>query len=192
MADPSETTQVSREQATGQDELLEAVRSLETHVGSLETEVRALRTQAPSLPSGDGERPGWEDGAPVVRDTAAWVRTIDSPSGRRLAVPWLLLEILFLVTVAALAAIADLDAPAVVAVMVVAWALVAVAEWLTSRAASREQALLASSFTYAPATSNDPAWLAPPSEQTALEQTALELEDAADRTTTRLPPPQAE
>jgi len=188
MADPSETTQVSREpQAAGQDELLEAVRTLATQVGSLETEVHALRTQTPALPSADGERPGWEDGAPVVRDTAAWVRSVDAPSGRRLAVPWLLLEMLFLVAVAALAAIADLDAPVVVAVMVVAWVLVALAEWLTSRTARREQALLASSFTYAPAAPNDPSWLGPP-----IGQTALELEDAGDRSATRLPPPQAE
>jgi hypothetical protein len=49
-------------------------------------------------------------------------------------VPRLLLEIVFLVAVACLAAVARLDTLYVVALMAGAWALVALAEWAAQRA----------------------------------------------------------
>lgn len=189
MADPSETTQVSHEPADQErEELLAAVRALATQVGELQEELQALRAQPRSLPVSDEDRPGWDDRLPAQRQSAAWVRSLDTPTARRAAVPWLLLEILFLVAVAVLAAVAGLDAPAVVAVMVGAWVLVALAEWAAARAARRHEVLvygtLASGST---AVSQDPSWFAPP-----VERTALEITGTGAATATRLPPPPSE
>jgi len=186
MADPSETTQVSHEPANQEsEELLAAVRALATQVGGLQAELQTLRAQPRSLPVPDGERPGWDDRTPAQRESAAWVRSLDTPTARRAAVPWLLLEILFLVAVAVIAAVAGLDRPAVVAVMVAAWLLVALAEWTSARAARRDDALAYGTITPGtPAVSQDPSWFAPP-----VERTALEITDTGGATATRLPPP---
>jgi hypothetical protein len=186
MADPSETTQVSREPAAQDaEELLGAVRSLASQLGGLQEEVHALRREASSLPAENGERPGWDEGRPVGRESPAWVRSVDSPGPRGLAVPWLLLEILFLVAVAVLAAVAGLDAPVIAGVMVVAWVLVAIAEWAAARGALRERALV---YGAAPTTGlpDDPMWF-----DAGREETALDLA-VDDRASTRLPPPQPE
>jgi hypothetical protein len=188
MADPSETTQVSRAptDTEEQEELLAAVRALATQVGGLQAEVHALRSQAPTLPANDDERPGWEDApAGPLRDGGAWVRSLDAPTSRRLSIPWLLLELLFLVAVAVLAAVAGLDTPVIVGVMLVAWLVVAAAEWASDRA-TRERHALA----YGPprvvraSPPQDPSWLEPPSERTALE-----VSDERDSVAPRLPPP---
>ena len=188
MADPSETTQVSRQNVPeDQGELLGAVRSLAIQVGGLQAELHALRHEARTLPPGDGERPGWEEGQPLVRESPAWVRSVDSPGRRGLAVPWLLLEILFLIAVAVLAASANLDGPVIAAVMVVAWLLVVAGEWISSRGAARERAIVYGAappqLTSLPV---DPTWFAPSSEETAPGVTAN------DRAATRLPPAQPE
>jgi hypothetical protein len=187
VADPSETTQVSREPAVdGTDEVLGAVRALATEVGALQSEVTALRQEAHVLPSDGGERPGWDDGRPVIRESPHWVRSVDSPSSRRVAVPWLLLEILFIVAVAVLAAVAGLDVPAIAGVMLGAWLLVALIEWATARSQVREQALIYGSTVVQAGLPDDPRWFDAAGSGTAL--------DAAtdDRVTTRLPPPQPE
>ena len=187
MADPSETTQVSREPADQESvELLAAVRALAAQVGGLQAELQTLRAQPHSLPIPDGERPGWDDRMPAQRESATWVRSLDTPTARRAAVPWLLFEILFLVAVAVIAAVAGLAAPAVVALMVGAWLLVALAEWTAARAARRDDALVYGAFAPgAPVVSQDPSWFAPP-----VERTALEITDAGETTAARLPPPQ--
>ena len=186
MADPSETTQVSREPVDPEnEELLAAVRALAAQVGGLQAELQGLRTQTRPLPAQDGERPGWDDGATANRERAAWVRSLDTPTVRRAAVPWLLLEILFLVAVAILAAVAGLDAPVIVAVMVAAWLLVALAEWTAARAARRQDTLAYGSIVPgAAALPEDPSWFAPP-----VERTALEIADVGESTAARLPPP---
>jgi hypothetical protein len=186
MADPSETTQVSHEPADQEsEELLAAVRALASQVGGLQAELHTLRSQPRSLPAPDGERPGWDDRMPVQRESASWVRSLDTPTARRAAVPWLLLEILFLVAVAVLAVVAELEAPAVVAVMVGAWLLVALAEWTAARSIRRDEALVYGTIApSSPVASQDPSWFAPP-----IERTALEITDAGDASTTRLPPP---
>jgi hypothetical protein len=185
VADPSETTQVSREPAVeGRDDVLDAVRALATEVGVLQSEVTALRHEAHVLPSDDGERPGWDEGRPVVRESPHWVRSVDSPSSRRVAVPWLLLEILFIVAVAVLAAVAGLDAPAIAGVMVGAWLLVALIEWATARSQVREQALIYGSTVVQAGPPDDPHWLDGVGSDTALDVAS------DDRATTRLPPPQ--
>ena len=185
MADPSETTQISREPAgEAPEELLDAVRSLATQVGSLQTEVHALRQDARALPSENGEQPGWEEGRPVVRESPSWVRSVDSPRSRGLSVPWLLLEILFLVAVATLAAVADLDPIAIGALMIGAWLLVAVGEWAAARGRTRERAYAYGVGTTQVALPDDPTWFDANGVETALDIAA------SDRAPTRLPPPQ--
>lgn len=186
MADPSETTQVSREPTQPEnEELLGAVRALATQVGELQSELQTLRAQARSLPASDGERPGWEDRSPMPRDSVPWVRSLDSPTFRRATVPWLVLEIAFLVAVAVLAAVADLSAPAVVAVMVGAWLLVALAEWTRARMARGRSAIVYESMLPSiTALSDDPSWFDAP-----VERTALDIGESSRGATTRLPPP---
>lgn len=185
MADPSETTQVSKAPAeTDERELLDAVHALASQVGTLQAEVRALRSDAPALPSADGERPGWDEAhAGAFRDSGAWVRSLDSPTYRRLSVPWLFLELLFLIAVAVLAAVADLDTPVIVGLMFVAWLVVAAAEWAAARAARQRHALAyGPPITVRTSTPDDPSWLEGPSERTALDLGARET------AVTRLPP----
>jgi hypothetical protein len=185
MADRSETTQVSHE-PNEQAELIEAVQALSTQVTSLQGEVHALRAEGRALPDGEADRHGWDEGAPaVVREGPAWVRSVDSPRARGIAVPWLLLEILFLVAVAVLCAVAGLDAPVIAGVMVAAWLLVAAGEWLLSRAERERYALVYGTDVPPPAAvADDRSWFA-----TNGDDTLLDL-PSAERPPARLPPPE--
>jgi Tfp pilus assembly protein FimT len=116
------------------------------------------------------------------------VRSLDAPSYRRISVPWLVLELLFLVAVAVLAAVAGLDAPVIVGVMAVSWLVVAAAEWASAQAAGRRHALAYGGSAPGPATPpDDPSWLEPPAERTSLD-----ARSSRDTAITRLPPPAAE
>lgn len=142
MADPSETTQVSREPDEQEAvELVGAVRSLTSQVEGLQAEVQALRHETRVLPSENGEHPGWDEGRPVVRETPSWVRSVDTPGARGLAVPWLLMEIFF---------------------------LVAVAEWAAARNSMREHALVYGTTVPQSGLPDDPSWLASSGADTAL------------------------
>lgn len=186
MADPSETTQVSREPVGEEpEEVLGAVRSLASQVGSMQAELHALRHESRALPS-DDEQAGWDEGRPIVHESPSWVRAVDSPRARGVSVPWLLLEILFLVGVATLAAVAGLDAPVIAGVMIIAWLLVAVAEWAAARTALRERALVYGVTSVPPGLPDDPSWFDVDADGTALDLAAH------DRAATRLPPPQPE
>jgi hypothetical protein len=88
--------------------------------------------------------------------------------------------------VAVLAAVADLGAPAIAAVLVGAWLLVALVEWATARSHVREQALIYGSTVVQSGVPDDPRWLDRTGSDTALDVAA------DDRATTRLPPPQPE
>ncbi len=185
MPDPSETTQVSHEPAEQPSELLDAVRELATQVGSLREDVHALRAGTHALPSGEHDRPGWDEGSPVVvRDGPAWVRSVDSPRPRGIAVPWLLLEILFLVGVAMLCAVAGLDAPAIAGVMVAAWALVAIGEWFASRADRQRRALVYGGVPVVASPPDDRAWFSTNGDDTMLDA------PSSERPPARLPPPE--
>jgi hypothetical protein len=186
MADPSETTQVSTEQAVLEhEELLAAVRALATQVGELQEELHTVRTHARALPAEDGDRPGWEERVPTPVQNAPWVRSLDAPKLRRTPIPWLFLEIVFLVAVAVLAVVADFSAPAAVGVIVGAWLLVALAEWMNARAARRDAMIVYDYVaTGAAMFPDDPSWFDPPAERTALESP-----DTREITATRLPPP---
>jgi hypothetical protein len=184
VADGSQT-QVSGP-TESQDELVEAVRTLSAHVESLSEDVHSLRAEARGLPDGEADRHGWDESAPaVVREGPAWVRSVDSPRARGLAVPWLLLEVLFLVAVAVLCVAAGLDAPAIGGVMVAAWLLVALGEWLLSRGEHQHHA-----YVYGPGASpppsapDDRSWFAANADDTLLDA------PSAERPPARLPPPE--
>lgn len=184
MADPSET-QVSHEPPEQEAELVAAVRSLAAQVGSLTDDVHALRAEARALPSGETDRPGWDEGAPVVREGPAWVRSVDSPRARGIAIPWLLLEILFLVTVAVLCAVAGLSASAIAGVMIAAWLLVALAEWLASRVDRQRHALVYGlGAPVAASAPDDRSWFASNGGDTMLDA------PSSERPPARLPPPE--
>lgn len=187
MADPSETTQVSRESIEPPVELVDAVQALSAQVSGLQDELHALRAETRALPSAEVDRHGWDDGAPMaVREGPAWVRSVDSPRARGLAVPWLLLEILFLVAVAVLCVVAGLDAPVIAGVMVAAWLLVALGEWLLSRA-ERERSVLVFGSPAPPAAASvidDRSWFAANGDDTLLDL------PSAERPPARLPPPE--
>lgn len=184
MSDPSETTQVSRAPDGEETELLSAVRALAAQVSGLQAELRAIRAQTRSLPVAEADTPGWDEGVPVRRERSIWVHSLDSPAARRFPIPRLLLEVVFLVAVAVLAAVAQLDAIVVGAVMAVAWILVALAEWAAARATRRRDEI-AYGF-YAGGTfglAEDPSWFAPP-----VERTVLEVVEGGEDTAARLPP----
>jgi hypothetical protein len=195
MADPSETTQVSLEQQDPETkELLEAVRALSAQVGGIQAELQALRAQSRPLPP-LVDAPEWDREPPARRERSAWMRSLDRPGTRPPAVPRLLLEVVFLIAVAGAAAIAELDTVVVVLVMAGAFALVAVTEWLTSRAALRQAELSAMPLSGGGGVfADDPSWFGPPVERTILEvgedtQDGLEDDGLEEETPpTRLPP----
>ena len=181
MAEPSETTLASRTSETASEaELLGAVRALADQVGGLQAELQALRASSGPWPGGEADVAGWEVDAPARRDGSLWMRSVASPGAGRPAVPRLLVEILFLVAVACLAAVARLDTPLVIAVMAGAWALVAALEWASERSARLGAE---AAFGRQPATGADGAWS--PSAATP------PYEISAERTA-KLPPPAAE
>ena len=186
MPDPSDTTQVSHDPIGHESELVDAVRELTSRVESLQDDVHALRAEAHALPADDADRHGWDEGAPAAgREGPAWVRSVDSPSPRGIAVPWLLLEILFLVAVAVLCAVAGLDPPVIAGVMVAAWLLVALGEWLVSRAERERHALVyRRDAPIAASLPDDRSWFASNGDDTLLDL------PSAERPPTRLPPPE--
>jgi Flp pilus assembly protein TadB len=183
-AEPSETANEAPRVEAAPEELLDAVRALTDEVGGLHAELEALRSQSQSLPP-SAERPGWGDRTPARLDSPAWVRSLDSPALRGPAVPRLLLEIVFLVAVAVVAAVARLDPPAIVAVMAIAWGLVALTEWLAARRARQREELAYAALRVGTVYAEDPSWFGPP-----LDRTALDVVDEVEDTGARLPPPQ--
>jgi hypothetical protein len=177
-ADPSE------ERVAEQDELLDAVRSLSEEVGSLQTELQALRAQSRALPIPGVDAPGWEERAPTPLQSPAWVRSLDSPSLRGPAIPRLLVEIVFLIAVAIVCAIARLETPAIVGVMALAWGLVALTEWLAARRAREREELAYASLRHGTIYAEDPSWFGPPLERGELDAAGEQPETAA-----KLPPP---
>lgn len=186
MADPSETTQVPREPTEHDAELVGAVRALAAQVGSLKDDVHALRAEAHALPASEADRHGWDESAPVaVREGPAWVRSVESPRARGLAIPWLLLEIVFLVAVAVLCVVAGLDAPVIAVVMVGAWALVALGEWFAARADRvHHEYVYGSAAPIAVSVPDDRSWFDTDGDDTMLDA------PSAERPPARLPPPE--
>lgn len=186
MADPSETTQVSEAGQIGTAELLDAVRDLAEQVGGLQAELQSLRSST-ALPNEEREQHGWAEGAVARPESPPWVRALDSPEARRPPVPRLLLEILFLVAVAVLAAVAGLDTPVIVVLMAGAWVLVALAEWVAEREAATRQRALFESPLGSGLLGEDPSWFGPPPERELLDVAVVEEEPSED-TAAKLPP----
>ena len=116
----------------------ERVRELESVASELRAELHSLRAER-SAP-----RPFEDEDWPVDNTLAAggmpaadWVATVPPPLPHGLTVPRLAVEGVFLLLVAVLAGLADLQVRWIVLVMVVAWGLVALAEW--TAAAKRSQ-----------------------------------------------------
>jgi hypothetical protein len=185
MADPPETTQVSQEPLEQQAELVDAVQALSAQVTSLQNDLHALRTDARVLPSGEADRHGWDEGTPVaVREGPAWVRSVDSPRARGVDVPWLLVEIVFLVAVAVLCAVAGLDPPVIAGVMVAAWLLVVLGEWLLARAERERHALVFRPGAPVAPVPDNRSWFGTNGDDTLLDASS------AERPPARLPPPE--
>ena len=166
-------------------ELTQVVRDLADRIEALQADVRRLG--GPGLPPA---APGWndEDAAPVIAPSYAWVSSIGAPVRRRPGVPRVLLEVLFLAAMATAAALAELDAVVIAAVMAGSWVLVALIEWAASRAEQRRDAIpLLARATPPDPLPADPSWFVPPVEHTLIEP-------AADSPTavTRLPPAQVD
>jgi hypothetical protein len=194
VADPSETTQVSLEpQDPDTKELLGAVRALSAQVGGLQSELQALRAQSRPLPP-LVDAPDWDRAPPARKERSAWMRSLDRPGTRPPAVPRLLLEVVFLIAVAGAAAIAELDPVVIALLMAVAWALVAVTEWLASRSAQRYAEISALPLSGGGIFADDPSWFGPPVERTIVEvgedtQDGIEDAELEEATTPpRLPP----
>ena len=173
------TVEPEAPEAPAADALASAVRELTDRIEALQADVRRLG--GPGLPHTE---PGWESEEPdPVAPSYAWVSSIPAPVRRRRAVPRLLLEVLFLAAAATAAAISELDAAAIAAVMIGAWVLVALIEWAASRADRRRDEIPEIvPLLQAEPPSADPAWFVPPVEQTLIETTG---ETTA---VTRLPP----
>lgn len=152
---------------------------LEEQVTALRGEVRRLGAVGalPSTPPSSAEPP------PLTPAAYAWLGAVEPPVRRRPQVPRLLLEGLFLVAAATVAAVAELDAVAIAGVMVGAWVIVALIEWAASRAERRpEPGVYLPQAPMPP--SADPAWFSPPVEHTLLDAGA----DDGVTEVTRLPP----
>jgi hypothetical protein len=181
MADPSETTQVSLGSVEPEAaELLDAIKSVSTEIESLQSELRSLRAQARALPAGERELPGWDERLTVPRESSPWMRSLDHAGPRQPGVPRLLLEVVFLVVVAGAAAIASLDPIVIVALMLAAWALVAVTEWLADREARRKAELSLHPLSGGAVLADDPSWFRPPVERRPLEPVPEEDEDTEE------------
>jgi hypothetical protein len=155
-----------------------ALARLEDQVTALRGEVRRLGAVGalPASPSSDAD-------PPLTPAAYAWLGAVEPPVRRRPQVPRLLLEGLFLVAAATVAAVAELDAVAIAGVMIGAWVIVALIEWAASRAERRPEPTVYVQKTPLPP-STDPAWFSPPVEQTLLDAGT----DDNVTEVTRLPP----
>ena len=115
------------------------VRELESVASELRAELHSLRAERSAPNRFDDE--DWPAVAGLAGSStlpsADWVATVPPPLARRPTVPRLAIEAVFLLLVAVLAGLADLAPVWIVLVMVVAWALVALAEWAAAAKRSR-------------------------------------------------------
>ena len=114
------------------------VRELESVASELRAELHSLRAERSAPGRFDDE--DWPDDTGLAGDarpSADWVSTVPPPLARSVTVPRLAVEGVFLLLVAVLAGLADLGPAWIVLVMVVAWALVALAEWAAAAKRSR-------------------------------------------------------
>jgi hypothetical protein len=152
----------------GGGDIARELRSLATQIVSLQADVRRLET-APLPREGDS---GWAETAPA---SFAWISSLEPPRRTAIRVPRLPFELAFLAGAATLAGFAHLRPLVIGAVMAVAWAIVALAEWAGSRGDRVRQRLLLEAPARAPepeAIRADPTWFTPPVEHTLLARSA--------------------
>ena len=114
------------------------VRELESVASELRAELHSLRADRSSPARFEDEDWPAETGfAGGGLPSADWVAAVPPPLARSVTVPRLAIEGAFLLLVAVLAGFADLAAGWIVLVMVVAWGLVALAEWAAAAKRSR-------------------------------------------------------
>ena len=117
----------------------ERVHELESVAAELRAELRELRAdrrteQRPATYADED----WPADAGFGRAASPdWVASVPPPLLRPVAVPRIVLEGAFLLAVALLAGLADLDAVWIVLVMAAAWALVALSEWTAAAKRAR-------------------------------------------------------
>lgn len=117
----------------------ERVHELEAVASELREELHALRAEraAPPPPAPLAGPEVWPDEREETSFSPDWIGAVPPPLARGFAVPRLALEGLFLVLTALFAGLADLSAGWIVAVMAVAWGLVALAEWAAAAERAR-------------------------------------------------------
>lgn len=176
---------VPQPDTNGNDAIAASLRELTERIEQLQGEVRR---QGPLLPEPDA---AWDEQS-TGPASYAWLSALDPPVRRRPTVPRMLLEVLFLVAVAVAAALAELDAPAIAGVMAVAWVLVALIEWASSRADRRRAEIMLRPPPEPPQPlPADPSWYVPPVEQTLLDGGGS-TDAATGVTKLPSPPPEAE
>lgn len=120
----------------------ERVRELESVAGELRSELRALRAERGSdrEPEAYDDEDWPADGAfagPARAPSPNWIASVPPPLLRPFAVPRIALEGVFLLAVALLAGLADLEPAWIVLVMAAAWVLVALSEWTAAATRAR-------------------------------------------------------
>ena len=106
------------------------VHELESVASELRAELRALRAERAGPSRFEDEQwPADAGFAGGQLPSADWIATVPPPLARALPVPRLAVEGAFLLLVALLAGLADLDAGWIALVMAAAWGLVALSEW---------------------------------------------------------------
>ena len=153
-------------------ELEGEVAALRPVTAEIRQELRALRTggmPTAELAPGDVD---WQVGGNGSGPAEPWSASPAPPLPRPVVLPRLVLETAFLVLVAALAAIADLEPLWIAGVMAASWLIVALAEWA---AWAKRRRWHLEEIPPPIVDAGSPDWYAPP-----VEQTILEAPDAAE------------
>jgi hypothetical protein len=168
VADAEQREALERELAASRalvHELEAELAALRPVAAELRQELRALRVGLGSTAELDADE-DWPSGNGSAAGPALWSGAAPPPPlPKPVLVPRLVLEAAFLALAAAIAALADLSAPWIVAVMAGAWLIVALSEWV----AFEKQRRWRLDEVAPPVTetgSRD--WYVPPVEQTAL------------------------
>lgn len=166
MGEQPERHDLERELASSRD----LVHELEAELAALRPLASDLRRELTEIRTGLGQTaeldPDEWQGANGSRPEAPFAGIAPPPPlPRPVMVPRLILETAFLIAVAAIAALADLDAVWIGAVMAGAWLLVALSEWA---AFAKQRRWRLDDVAPPLPEPGSPAWYVPPVEQTVL------------------------
>jgi hypothetical protein len=150
------------------EELEESVRELTAIAADLRDELRHRAAPAYVGMDTQADWPDFEADEADVDPAPDWVASVPPPLAKPVVLPRLVLEAAFLVLVAVLAVLAELEPVVIAAVMAVAWALVAVFEWAAYAKLKRWRLEEIPPPVEQPPPP-DPAWYEPPVERTVLQ-----------------------